>query len=64
MPSQVRRKIAKMPDVSRAVRVQIPWSLLFIAEERQDAGAPHYEAGAYVNHTQRIKACDALNLQI
>lgn len=64
MPSQVLRKIAKMPAESGAVRVQIPWSLLFIATERQDTRVPHNEADAHVNHMQRVKACDAQNLQI
>ena len=64
MPSQVLRKIAKKPDESCAVRVQIPWSLLFIATERKDTGVLHNEAGAHVNHKQRVNACDAQNLQI
>lgn len=33
MQSQVLRKIAKMPDESVAVRVQIPRSVLLIATE-------------------------------
>lgn len=64
MPSQVLRKIAKMPDESGAGRVQIPWSLLLIATERQDTAVAHNEVGIHVNHMRRIKACDAQNLQI
>lgn len=64
MPSQVLGKAAKMPDESDAVRVQIPWSLLLIATERQDNAVAHNEAGIRVNHMQRAEACDAQNLQI
>lgn len=64
MPSQVLGKTAKMPDESGAVRVQIPWSPLLIATERQDSPVAHNEAGIRVNHMQTLKACDAQNLQI
>lgn len=64
MPSQVLGKTANMPDESGAVWVQIPWSLLLIATERQDATLAHNEAGIHANHMETVEACDAQNLQI
>lgn len=64
MPSQVLTKAANMHDESGAVRVQIPWSQLLIATERQDTTLAHNEAGIHANHMVTVEASDAHNLQI
>lgn len=64
MPSQVLTETTNTHDESGAMWVQIPWSLLLIATERQDTTLAHNKAGVHANHMVTVEACDAQNLQI